>query len=352
MPKEYNISKLTRFSYSYEHIASLLSVFSQTPACRIMFLLEQNREMEVKTIRRELKDTESFVISKSLTLLKNHNILEKSEKTYVLKNNIFFRELCKATLDVLTALGERPKENRITEADVKAVAELFAGLFFDVVSNTLIHMLIPKARKFNEVSDMFRSAHGYIPASTLRYHLSTRRIKVRDTKIQVFDFSARNYSLSEDGRRIHDIFDSFLKNYENSIEAWIHDMWEQPIRSLTTETVPIADLRDTVHKLLRIFHTSSFIIAFSTEPRGIITTKNLMNKLGGNLGHIGFLSNTTVEEVMTPIDRSQIISGDTTLLKIYKKEDGFPHNHYIVDLGKGNYNVLSIYDVLQKFSVT
>jgi hypothetical protein len=213
-------------------------------------------------------------------------------------------------------------------------------------------MLLAKPRKFNELSDMYRSAHGYVPASTLRYHLSTRKIKVGETKIPIFDFRARNYSLSADGAKVHDIFDSFIKRYENAIEAWIHDMWEVPIRSLTSESLPIADLRDSVHKLLRIFHSSEFVIAFSTEPKGIITVKNLMNKIGANLGHIGFLASTTVEEVMTPIDKTQIVPGDMTLLKLYKKEDGFAHNHYIVDLGKGSYSILSIYDVLMRVSVT
>lgn len=350
MPKEYTISKLSRFNYSYEHIASLLSVFSQTPACRIMLLMEREREIEVKKIRAELKDTESFVISKALTTLKNHNLVEKSEKTYALKNNVFFRELTKAAAEVLTATGEKPKE--INEADIKNVAELFSGLFFDSVSNVLIHMLLAKPRKFNELSDMYRSAHGYVPATTLRYHLATRRIRVGGDAIQIFAFRSRNYSLTDDGVKIHDIFDSFIKRYENAIEAWIHDMWEVPLRSLTSESVPLADLRDSVHKLLRIFHTSDFVVAFSTEPRGIVTTKNLMNKIGANLGHIGFLANTTVEEVMTPIDKSQIVSGDLTLLKLYKKENGFPHNHYIVELGKGSYSILSIYDVLMRVSVT
>jgi DNA-binding HxlR family transcriptional regulator len=350
MPKEYTISKLSRFNYSYEHIASLLSVFSQTPACRIMLLLEREREIEVKKIRSELKDTESFVISKALTMLKNQNLVEKSEKTYALKNNVFFRELSKAASEVLAVTGEKPKE--ITDADVKNVAELFSGLFFDPVSNVLIHMLLAKPRKFNELSDMYRSAHGYAPATTLRYHLSTRKIRVGKDVIQIFAFRSRNYSLTADGVKIHDIFDSFIKRYENAIEAWIHDMWEIPLRSLTSESVPLADPRDSIHKLLRVFHSSDFVIAFSTEPKGIITVKNLMNKIGANLGHIGFLANTTVEEVMTPIDKTQIVSGDLTLLKLFKKEEGFAHNHYIVDLGKGSYSILSIYDVLMRVSVT
>lgn len=38
--------------------------------------------------------------------------------------------------------------------------------------------------------------------------------------------------------------------------------WKMPLRDLTTESVPIADLRYSVHKLLRILHTNDFVIAF------------------------------------------------------------------------------------------
>ncbi|MBN2014188.1 MAG: hypothetical protein JW778_03320 [Candidatus Altiarchaeota archaeon] len=351
MPKGYNISKLSRFGYTYEHIGSLLSIFSQSPVCKIMFLLDEKKEMEVREIRRSLRDVQSFVVSKSLSLLRNHNIVDKVEKTYVLKNDIFFRLLSETALQVLDLVGDKPKDGKINDKDLQNTANVFSELFFDNVSNILIHVLMMKPRKFNEIGDMYRSAHGYLPASTLRYHLSTRKIRIGDTKISIFGIKGRDYHLTEDGVRLHEIFDRFLKEYENSIEKWIHDMWKLPLSDLTTETVPIADLRDSAHKLLRILHTNDFVIAFSTEPKGIITTKNVMNKIGSNLGNVGFLAETTVEQIMTPIERGQIISGDTTLLQLFKKGDGFEHNHYVVDLSRGMYNVLSIYDVLKRFSL-
>jgi len=351
MPKGYSISKLSRFGYSYEHIGSLLSIFSQSTVCKIMFLLNREREMEVREIRRELSGVQSFVISKSLSLLKNHNIIGKVEKSYVLKNDIFFQRLSDATVRILGLVGEKTTREKITEMDLRNVADLFSNLFFDNVSNILIHMLLMKSRKFNEIAEMYRNAHGYVPTSTLRYHLSTRKVSIGDHKIKIFDLRGRNYTLSPMGKKIHKIFDNFIEEYENAIEQWINDMWKLPIRELTTESIPIADPRDSVHKLLRILYSSDFIIAFSTEPKGIITTKNIMNKIGNNLGNLGFLAETTVEDIMTPISKDQIIPGNTTLLDLFKKEGGFEHNHYIVDLGSGMYSVLSIYDVLKRFSV-
>lgn len=351
MPKGYNISQLSRFGYSYEHIGSLLNVFSQLSVCKIMFLLDKERELEVREIRRNLRDVQSFVISKSLSLLKNHNIIDKIEKSYALKNDIFFQKLSESTVKILELTGEKITREKITETDLKNVADLFSNLFFDNVSNVLIHILLVKPRKFNEISEMYRNAHGYVPTSTLRYHLSTRKVSVGDHKVKIFDLRGRNYMLSPEGKKIHTIFDNLIAGYENSIEEWINDMWKLPIKELTTESIPIADLRDSVHKLLRILYNSDFIIAFATGPRGIITTKNIMNKIGSNLGNLGFLADTTVADIMTPIAKDQIISGKTTLLELFKKEDGFEHNHYIVDLGSGMYSVLGIYDVLKRFSV-
>ncbi len=351
MPKGYGILQLSRFGYSYEHIGSLLSTFSQITVCKVMFLLNKENELEVREIRRNLRDVQSFVISKSLSMLKSHNIIGKIEKSYVLKNDIFFDKISDTTVKILDLVGEKTTREEITETDLKNVADLFSNLFFDNVSNILIHILLAKPRKFNEIVDIYRNAHGYVPTSTLRYHLSTRKVSVGDHKLNIFDLEGRNYTLSKEGKKIHEIFDNFIEEYEKSIEQWINEMWKLPIKKLTAESIPIADFRDSIHKLLRILHSSAFIIAFSNEPKGIITTKNVMNEIGKNLGHIGFLADTTVEDIMTPITKDQIIPGNTTLLDLFKKEGGFEHNHYIVDLGNGMYSVLCIYKVLQKFSV-
>ena len=351
MPEGYSISLLSRFRYSYEHVGSLLNIFSQLTTCKVMFLLDEKRELEVREIRRNLKGVQSFVISKSLTSLRNHNIIDKVERTYILKNDIFFRRLSDAAVKVLGVIGKKPAKEKVNEFELKNTAELFSQMFFDDVSNILMHILLIKARKFNEISEIYRHAHGYVPTSTLRYHLSTRRVDVGGRKIKIFDTRNRNYMLSAEGRKIHDIFDNFIIDYENSIEKWINDMWGLPLKELTKESIPIVDLRDSIHKLLRLLYNSAFIIAFSNKPEGIITTKNVMNKIGSNLGNVGFLSDTTVKDIMTPISPDQVISGKSTLLELFKREKGFEHNHYIVDLGGGMYSVLSIYDVLKMFSV-
>lgn len=346
MPEEYNISQLTRFGYSYEHIGSLLNIFSQLTTCKIMFLLRDTKELEVSEIRKELGNIQSFIVSKSLTSLRNNNIIDKVERTYTLKNDIFFQKLYDATANILESMD---KPHEITEYDLKEVAKLFSDLFFDPVSNVLIHILITKPRKFNEISNMYRDAHGYVATSTLRYHLSTRKVDLEGHRLKIFDVRERNYILSEEGRKIHNIFDNFIDEYEKAIEKWIEDMWKLPVKDLTGESTPIIDLRDSAHKILRLLYNSDFIIAFSTEPEGIITTKNVMNRMGEKLNQVGFLANTTVEDIMTPITKDQVISGEISLLQLFKENKGFEHNHYIVDRGKGMYSVLSIYNVLKRF---
>lgn len=349
MPKEYNISKITRFNYSYEHVGSLLSLFSQQPICRIMFLLEKEKELEVSTIRQNLKELPAFVISRALTQLRAHNILEKAEKTYSIKNDLFLKKLSEATVKVLELVGEQ--KERITEEDIRNVADLFSSTFFDNVSNVLIHMLLEKPHKFNELANMYRNAHGFVAATKLRYHLSTRKIYVGGKRLLLFGVRGRNYYLTEEGRKLHEIFDSFLNDYEQAIEQFIQEIWSKPIRELTSEGLPLADPRDSFNKLLRLLNTTDFIIAFSTEPKGIITTKNVMNCVGENVGKRSSLSELVVSDAMTPIDNTKIIPGDMTLRELYEKEGGFKHNHYVVELGRGIYNVLSIYGVLRRFSV-
>jgi CBS domain-containing protein len=350
MPHEYNVPQLARFPSAYEHFGILLRTFYQPYACEIMEELIKSRELTVTELRAKLgPKVPNFLISKSLTSLKNRKIIDKTGNLYTLTNPHFYSKLQGAAEQLISLLSGKPSR-KVSCDDVRCVAEFFSHIFFDNTSNVLLHILLKKNLSFNEIVETFRSNHGYIPRAKLRYHLVYKKIRLCDFDVEFFKASDKKFSLSRKGRQIHELFDTFIVEYEMGIEDWIKKVWDQPIKNLVSEYVPLLYMSDPIHKVLAVLSNSRSVIVFSNGLEGIVTSKDVMNKIGDKLAKEGFILNTLVKDVMTPISKDQVLSSETTLAKIYTKNRGFSHTTYLVDTGRETYGILDLSNVIQKFN--
>ena len=350
MPYEYNIPQLERFSSAYEEVGIFLRVLYQPYACDILEELIKNKELTVKDIRARLgTEVPNFLISKSLTSLKNRNIVDKTGNLYVLTNPHFYKKLYETAVQIKKQLGIKPHE-KATCNDVKSVAEFLNHLFFDNTSNILLHILLKKPLSFSDILDTYRSNHGYIARAKVRYHLTHRSWEVCGVAVEIFKEKAKKYSITQKGRQLHEIFDKFIVDYETIIDEWINNVWEQPIKNFVSENVPIVYLRDPIYKVIKVLDKHHSAIVFSNEIEGIITAKDVMNNIGDNMTKEGFLSDIKVKDIMTPITAQQVISSETTLSRIYAREKGFRHTQYIVNTGRETYGVLNLITVIQEFN--
>ncbi|MBM3308995.1 MAG: hypothetical protein FJY77_01960 [Candidatus Altiarchaeales archaeon] len=350
MPYEYNIPQLMRFLNAYEYFGILLRVFSQPYTCEIMSELIKSKEITVAEIRSKLgAKAPNFLVSKTLTQLKNRRIVGKTGNLYTLKNPHFHNKLKQVT-EQIKNLVEAKSPQEITCDDIRSVAEALNHIFFDNTSNILIHILLKRDLSFNEIVNTFRSNHGYIARVKLRYHLKSRKIKICGKDLAIFATKAKRYSLTTKGKKLHEILDTFLVEYEAGAEEWIKNVWNQPLNSMVDEQVPMVYLRDPVHKIIKILEESNAAIVFSNEVDGIITIKQLMNKIGECMSSGGFIVGITAKDVMTPVTANQIIPGETTLARLYAKEKGFKHRQYIVSTGVETYSILDLKQIVKKIN--
>ncbi|MFH1125508.1 MAG: hypothetical protein V1703_00135, partial [Candidatus Altiarchaeota archaeon] len=350
MPYEYNIPQLMRFHNAYEYFGTFLRTFSQPYTCEIMEGLIKNKELTVTEIRSRLATgVPNFLVSKALTSLKNRNIIDKIGNLYTLKNQHFYNKLSQTTEQIKNLLDIKSTKE-VTCDDIRDVAACLNHAFFDDTSNILVHILLKKALSFNEIVDIFRSNHGYIARVKLRYHLKSRKLRICGKDLDMFTAKAKKYAISAKGKRLHEMFDTFIVEYETGTENWIKEVWNEPIKNLVQEQVPMVYIRDPLHKVLKVMGKASSAIVFSNEMDGIITIKDVMNKIGHHISAGGFTSDIIVKDIMTPLTPDKVLSGEITLAKLYAKEKGLHHRQYIVRTGVETYSILDLASVIKKLN--
>ena len=211
-------------------------------------------------------------------------------------------------------------------------------------------MTLNEPRDVNDIRRIYRNNHGYIPLSTLRYHLSTRKLDFSGHPISIFELRDKKYVVSTEGKELHKIFDEFLNTYERGVEERIKDIWKRPIKELIDMVSPIVYLRDRFHKVIRILRTTDFVLAYSSEIEGIISHKEVMEAFSKNINKQDFLDTLSVKDVMKPISGDQIVDGKLTLMDIIGPKEGIRYTRYVVELDPGIYGVLNVHDIIRELA--
>jgi len=341
---------LSQFSYSYEHIGAILRMFSQPSVCDMMLLFEKEKELSAGKIRKNIDGAQDFVISKSLSLLKSHKKIDKVGKTYKLRNDLLFRQLQEATKKI-KAMTDRKNVEDISGSDIRSVAALFSDVFFDNTCNIMLHILLDKGRNIHEIEGIFRQNHGYLPRGKTRYYLAIKKFSACGKPVEVFEIVEGRYAVTSKGKRAHEIFDKLIDGYQASVEERIKRVWNVPVGELVGDRSPIVYLRDPLHKVLRALDESEALIAFSSEPEGIIPIKNTMNIIAENHGKRGFLEEVAAKDVMIPISGDQILKKDVTLSDVLKSNNNkLPFTYYIVNTGGNTFGLLNLHNLIKKFN--
>jgi hypothetical protein len=341
MPEEYDMAVVSGYARTHAHFGELLSIYSQPICCCIMTLLREGKEISVSEIRDKFPLMKPYILSRHLTLLYEKKHILKAGKIYTLNNDIFYRNLSTAATRILHTI-KKVKKSEVTPEEIAMTSSLFSSMIYDDVSNILIHILLKSPRTLNEIVDIYRSNHGYVPSSIIRYHLTRKKYEYFGEKIEIFDLDTKRYALSSLGRACHEIFDEFMGEYIRDNEDWMRQIWTKPIKELVSDRVSMAQPGDKFYKVLRMLGKTDFVIVRGNKAEGVVTIQHALSMIGRVIDTDNFWGSMTAREVMLPIKAEDILSGKETLREIYQKRGEFVNTDYIVEMGGGNYTVLDL----------
>jgi hypothetical protein len=341
MPREYDAALVNSYAYMHAHFGEMLGIFSHPLNCGIMRILGQKKQLDVSDFKKYLgDDVKSYDLSRHLSSLYAKRIIDKRGKLYNLTNDLFYRGLVDATQEVLDTVSK--KKLTPSDAYVAAVAEAFSNITYDRITNILTHMLLRQPRPFNEIVDIYRSNHEYISANVLRYHLVRKKFSVYDISFELFQFRNKEYTLSSVGRTIHKIFDDFMDSYIKLNEEWMRKVWSEPLKDLVSDRVSMAQPSDKFYKVLRMLGKTDFVMVRSNKVEGVVTIQHALSLMGKVMDKPNFWGEMTAREIMLPLTKDEVLSGNETLRDVYKKKGDFTSLYYVVDMGGGNYNILDL----------